>query len=600
MSDLTEAKVSKLSALETRLLAEVSQEKLWQNTQAIAQWEKISGTPAEKAAVAYMRQRLEEYGLATTVYNFESLLGWPEEAELELRAPLRKTIRAIAHSFSPSTAPEGIEGEVVYLGMGEEADFQRQPMAGQIVAMEGMPSPVRVLLAKKHGAAAVIFINDRLRDFCVSPVWGTPTAKTAGLLPNMPVISIARPDDEKLKSLLKQGPVKVWLRSKTFWGWRTVSILVGDIPGEIEPDKFVLFSGHHCSWYYGAMDNGAANATMLEVARVLSQHRKDLRRSVRIAFWPGHTQGRYSGSTWYFDHFWEDMHDNCVLHVNVDSTGARGADFYQAYCMPETSEYALSAIRDSIGHEAEPARQARAGDQSFWGCGVSSIFMSLSKVPIDQAANTGGTLFAAAGEGTVKKKFGSPWFWHTPDDTIDKIDPAVLRRDTLVYLISTLRAATVPILPLRFSATAEGIQKTLEGYQSAAGDRFDLAPVIERAKKVVAATAELDGLLDKAKQQAFSEKVADIGNRALMALGRIVVPTYFSSVDPFEQDLALPIPAVAALEPVRRLGKMDPTSDEFRFLATELTRNQNRVAFHFREAVTAAQEASAALRRVLS
>jgi hypothetical protein len=267
--------------------------------------------------------------------------------------------------------------------------------------------------------------------------------------------------------------------------------------------------------------------------------------------------------------------------------------------MPETSDFALASIRDSIGCEAEPARQARAGDQSFWGCGVSSIFMSISKVPLAQAADTGSSLFVAAGEGAVKKKFGSPWFWHTPDDTIDKLDPAVLHRDTLIFLLATLRAATAPILPLRFSATAEGIRKTLESYQAAAGGHFDLGPIIERARKVEATTAELDGLLDKAERQKLGDQVSSIGNKAVLALGRALVPVYFSGESPFEQDLAVPIPAVAALEPVRRLGKMDPSSDEFHFLATELMRNRNRVAFYLREAWTAAEEASAALRKTI-
>ena len=129
--------------------------------------------------------------------------------------------------------------------------------------------------------------------------------------------------------------MRLWTR--TFWGWRMTPLLIGEIPGTEEADDFVLLSGHHCSWYLGAMDNGSANATMLEVARALARHRDRLRRSVRFAFWPGHTQGRYSGSTWYFDTFWEDLHDNCVLHVNVDSTGARGASIYVALGMPETT-----------------------------------------------------------------------------------------------------------------------------------------------------------------------------------------------------------------------------------------------------------------------
>ena len=87
----------------------------------------------------------------------------------------------------------------------------------------------------------------------------------------------------------------------------------------------MLFSGHIDSWHRGAMDNGSANALMLEVLRVLLPQREMLRRSIRLAFWSGHSHGRYAGSTWYADNFWEELHENCVLHLNADSTRwARG------------------------------------------------------------------------------------------------------------------------------------------------------------------------------------------------------------------------------------------------------------------------------------
>ncbi len=87
---------------------------------------------------------------------------------------------------------------------------------------------------------------------------------------------------------------------------------------------FVLFSGHHDTWYYGVMDNGGANATMLEVAKVLAGRRAEWRRGLRLCFWSGHSHGRYSGSSWYADAFWDELERRCVAHVNVDSTGARG------------------------------------------------------------------------------------------------------------------------------------------------------------------------------------------------------------------------------------------------------------------------------------
>ncbi len=592
--------MSNLTELEARLIGEVSQETLWHHASTLAQWERISGTAGERAGVDYLQQQLKNYGLKTDLYEFESLLGWPEEAALEVRSPVAKTLKAITHSFVPSTPPEGIEAEVVHVGAASEADFARQPVAGKIVLLDGMSSPTKVLRCQQHGVAAAIFVTaDRLHDMCVSPVWGTATTKTADLLPKMPVVSTTRDSGNEIKAQMEKGPVTLWMRTKTFWDWRPTLVLTGEIPGVVEPDKFVLLSGHHCTWYYGAMDNGTANATMLEVARILSLHRQDLRRSVRVAFWPGHTQGRYSGSTWYFDNFWEDMHDNCVLHVNTDSTGARGAIHYVAISMPETRKFALSAIRDSIGAEAEPERQSRAGDQSFWGCGVPSIFMGLSEVPIEQAADLGGAgLFTAAGS-EPKKKSGMPWFWHTPDDTIDKIDPEVLQRDTKVYLLATSRPAIEPVLPFHYAPAAREIRETLEQYQSAAGDRIDLSPATTRASKLEAAAETLDGLLDQARGGPLVEKAADLANKGAMAMDRVLVLLNFSGNGPFDQDLAIPIPAVPLLEQARRLRDMDPKSSESRFLVTELVRNRNKVAFHLREALTAAEETINGLRSLL-
>ncbi len=588
-----------LTDTEARLLEEVSAQALMRDATALAGWERISGTPGERQGVEYIRQRLEEHGLATRVYEFESLLGWPEEAGLEMLAPEPRSIKAFTHSFTPSTGAQGLEGEVVYVGAGEEADYTGRVVSGKVALTEGMPSPLKVLIAQDRGAAGLIGIGQRLHDLCVSPVWGTPTTRTAGYLPRIPVITILQPDGADLKSLVETGPVRVRVRAKTFWGWRNTLLVTAEIPGAEEPEKFVLFSGHHCSWYFGAMDNGAANATMLEAARVLSRRRRELRRSIRFAFWPGHTQGRYAGSTWYFDHFWEDLYDNCVLHVNADSTGARGAEIYHALSMPEVRDFAIAAIRDATGLDAGAERIPRAGDQSFWGCGIPAIFMDISQVPPELAANQGSSLFTAAGEASARRRGGLPWWWHTPEDTIDKIDPTVLRRDTQIYLLSTWRAATAPILPLRLGVTASEIRTTLEGYQRESGERLDLSGLIGRARQVEAATAELDRLIERARAHGGTGKIAEIVNRGLMAIGRALVPAYFSGTERFDQDLALPIPAVASVASVRRLKDLDPASNEARFLVTELTRGRNRVAFYLRQALAEATDTIAEVTPVL-
>lgn len=590
-----------LGEAEGRVVGEVSAESLMRHAAMIAQWERVSGTPGERHAVEYITRSLEESGLETRLYEVESLVGWPEHAAVEVLEPGAFSLRALAHALAPSTPPEGLTGELVYVGSGGEADYERHSVSGKVVVTEGLPSPLAVLTAQSRGAACLVGIGKRFHDLCVSPVWGTPTPDTARYLPRIPVVTVVEAEAARLRELLGRGPVTARVHARTFRGWKTTLLLTADIPGRCEPEDFVLLSGHHCSWYYGAMDNGAANATMLEIARLLSRHRRALRRGVRIAFWPGHTQGRYSGSTWYCDHFWEDLHDHCVLHVNVDSTGARGADLFRALCMPEVRELAVAAIHDIAGVRPEPERMPRAGDQSFWGCGISALFMDLSHVPGHQAADTGSSLFAAAGERSTPPRGGLPWWWHTPEDTIDKIGPGNLRRDTQIYLLAVWRAATEPVLPLRFGATAEEIRRTLEEYHRQGGGRFSLEALICRAREVEAATTSLDRLLGALQDgDDIPEEALRMVNRRLLAVGRALVPVYFSGTDRFDQDLAIPIPPVPVLEGVRRLAGMDRGSDEYRFLLTALVRGRNRTAFSLRQALEEARAGCAEIEAVLS
>jgi Iap family predicted aminopeptidase len=585
---MAETRTGKRSEAEERLLEDVSDDQLWRHAETLAQWEKISGTPGEQEAAGYLRGELEALGFEVGVHEFDSLLGWPEGATLEV--PGGEAVRAITHAFVPSTADTGLEAEVVYAGSEEPAD-----LTGKIALIEGMASPVRVLQANQAGAAGLVFIQeDRLHEMCVSPVWGTPTTRTADLLPTAPAVSILREDGERLKRLAENGGLRLRMRTRTFWDWRPTPIVVGQLSGAVDPEQFVLLSGHHCSWYYGAMDNGTADATILEVARLLAERRRDLRRSVRVAFWPGHTQGRYSGSTWYFDTFWEDLWDNCVLHVNADSTGARGAEIYHALGMPETRPFAVAAIEDAIGEEAESERQSRAGDQSFWSCGVPSVFMDISQVPLEMAARSR-ALFTAADQPEQKRQGGMPWWWHTPDDTLDKIDPAVLRRDTQVYALTTWRAATAGVLPFRYAPAAAEVRETIERYQAAAKGRADLGPALARAAQVERAARRVDELLDSVE---VPDRLVAALNRTLHEMDRELVLLNFTANGPFDQDLAVPIPPVPLLEPARRLAALDASSSEARYLATELTRNRNKAVYHLRLALRAAERAIEELSRV--
>jgi Zn-dependent M28 family amino/carboxypeptidase len=93
----------------------------------------------------------------------------------------------------------------------------------------------------------------------------------------------------------------------------------------VQKIPIVLVHGHYDSWDVGIGDNATGDSTLLELARVLWTHRDALRRSVKIAWWPGYSTGRYAGSTWFVDAFVLELDRNCLARINCDSPGCRWA-----------------------------------------------------------------------------------------------------------------------------------------------------------------------------------------------------------------------------------------------------------------------------------
>src|SRR5690606_20679270 len=143
------------------------------------------------------------------------------------------------------------------------------------------------------------------------------------LLPTVAMVSIDRASGERLRKLIAERPTRAQVATSVDTAWRPIPVLLCDV--RLDLPEYVLFSGHVDSWHYGAMDNASANATMMETARILADHADELKRGVRFAFWSGHSHARYAGSTWFADRYWFDLHQRCIAHVNVDSTGAIGA-----------------------------------------------------------------------------------------------------------------------------------------------------------------------------------------------------------------------------------------------------------------------------------
>jgi hypothetical protein len=559
--------------LESTLAAEVSAARLMEHVRTIGALERESGSPGEAQAFDYIERTLKAYGVEVERREIEAYISLPLEARLTL--PDGAVITGLTHSFS--TSVEALDAEVVDVGDGRPEDLQRA--AGKIALVRGLASPGRAWAAQQAGVLGHIHVlMDHLHNMIVTTVWGTPAPDTAWRIPAVPCLSILGADGERLRTLLARGPLRLRMTTRVRTGWMPIPHLVGELAGRRE-DRFLLLSGHVDSWHYGAMDNGTANATMLEVARLLAGRRESLRRGVRFAFWSGHSHGRYAGSAWYADHAWRDLHQRCVVHLNVDSTGARGAtDYSVLHATEDAAAFAESVVADVTGQLARGRRFSRAGDQSFWGAGVPSAFMSLSGLPKQD------TELSRAMERLVGSA-GFPWWWHTKDDTVDKIDADVLVLDTKVYLASALRWLNAPVLPLDHGRAAQSLVAELETLQAAAGARFDLTPALDAARALRERLARVATAV-----AAAPESRAEAVNRALIRLSRVLVPLAYTTGDRFTHDLALPIPPLAGLQRARELPALDPDSDAFKFARAALVRERNRAVHALDSAATVADE----------
>lgn len=517
-----------------------------------ARYVKLSGTPEELASLRYVRDQLDSFGFRTSLLTHPAYISLPGPARVAVDGA---DLVAITHSFSRPSPPGGLGGTLIYLGQGTEADFARDDLAGAIVLVEGIANPAVASRAARVAAAGQLHISphEHLHEMCISPVWGSPGTETLAHLPQAVTCTISNADGQALRARLAVGEApRVLLHASVDTGWRPTPILVAELDGPTPDAPFVLFSGHHDTWYFGVMDNGSANATMIEAARALAQHRDIWRRGLRLCFWSGHSHGRYSGSSWYADTYWDELDRRCAAHVNIDSTGAIGADVMtESGTASELAALAADAVQAETSAEHEGRRLSRSSDMSFWGIGVPSIFGSLSHQPPAPV--------------TMRQPLG--WWWHTPHDLLDKIDEANLARDTRVFVRALWRLLCDPVLPLDFAAHADALLRELSAIETTLGERLSLAPLIEAAHALRDAAA------------------GATSDRALMAASRALVPMDYTTGDRFRHDPALPQRAWPVLQPIRALAEAD--ADAAPFAAVDALRARNRMRYALCEAARA-------------
>ena len=411
-----------------------------------------------------------------------------------------------------------------------------------------------VAVAGARGARGIVIGNwsDRhgpvVHTGTARGVWGNPTAGDAEQ--RIPVVAVSHAAGARLRALADAGE-SARLHARTTAGWAPSLQPIAEIPGR--RPEFVLVYCHLDTFGAGMTDNTTGVVGLMELARRLHARRGTLERGVRLAWWAGHEMP-YNGSTHHLDAGWDDLREHCVAVLNADSWAIEDTlDRVLTWGFAEAGAFATACVDPVVGaptgYEDFDAREA---EQSFWCLGVPSIMtFSIADGYPDGLSYLGG-------------------YWHSEADTLDHVDQPALAQLVAIYAVMCSRLCAARPLPFAYSALAERLHALLAELARAHPDALAWQPLLEAATR----------LADAARGFELAAPTGAAGDRALMAVARIVNPVVYTVGGAYAQDPSSASDLRRRLPGLQRaltgLRAADPDGPQARTWAVSVMRERNR------------------------
>ena len=394
---------------------------------------RLAGTEAEARARQWAVKRLKGLGFRNVHIEDATMATWVRGTETaEIVSPFPQRIVLTALGGSGATPPEGVTAEVVGF---DSIDALRaapaEAVRGKIVfvshAMQanqdgsgyGYYGAVRrsaPAVGAQKGAVAVI-IRSLGTDFHRNPHtgltgWGAVTPIPAAALPI--------PDAENLQRMLKRAPrvtMHITLTPR-FVGNTPTGNVVADVPGTDPSAGMILVGGHLDSWDLGtgAIDDASGVAIVTAAAKKIMDGGRP-RRTIRV-IWFGDEETGGAGSRAYFA---AHKSDNVVFVGESDFGADRVWKFVPAFAD------ANKPLSDRIARALFPL-------------GING-----GSGEVEAGADLGAWIRAGS-PGADLAQDGTRYFdyHHTPDDTLDKVDPAQLRQNVAAWTAMLSIVADAP------------------------------------------------------------------------------------------------------------------------------------------------------------
>jgi len=396
-----------------------------------------AATEAEAAARTWAVRRLTEMGFQNVREEKFKMPTWVRgDEQASLIGPFHPQKLAIAAlGNSASTGPKGIEGAIAYF-----ADFDALQAApdtmvkGKIVFIDHKMAPTQdgsgygyygrgrftgPNVAAKKGAMAIV-IRSIGTDNHRNPHTGV-TNFDAGVKP-IPAAALSNPDADQLvrqweraramRSVGGHGGDPETLRMKLLLtprdlGQQTSGNVIAEVPGSDPAASPIIIACHLDSWDLGtgAIDDAAGCGIITAAAKYVMMAGQP-RRTIRI-LWAGAEEVGVFGGKAYFDAHGKEKHA-VALESDFGADRVWRIDFK----LPDSAK----PLADRLAAAVAPFGVVRGRQPANGGADIGALVTA--GVPAIDLVQDGTRYFD---------------LHHTPDDTLDKIDPVQLRQNVVVW-----------------------------------------------------------------------------------------------------------------------------------------------------------------------
>jgi hypothetical protein len=385
--------------------------------------QRLAGTEAEARArdwsvaklkaMGFSNVRVEPFDMPVWVRGFESA---------EITAPFPQKMAVAALGNSASTGPAGVNGEIVAfdsvdaLRLAPDAavrgkivfiDHRMTPTQdGSSYGVFGAPRRQGPTVASQKGALAIV-VRSIGTDHHRNPHTGVMTFAD-GAKP-IPAGALSVPDAEQMARILKRGkPVsmRLVLVSQNI-GVRQSGNVIAEVPGRDPKLAPILVGGHLDSWDQGtgAIDDGAGVAIAAAAAKRIMDAGRPLR-TIRIVWFGAEEVGLFGG---------------------LDYRARHGKEPHYALAESDFGADRIWKVDSKLGAERRAEAEA---------LGKALLPLGIVTGAFDEAEGSDiGPMIADGMPAVGMNQDGTRYFdvHHTPDDTLDKIDPVQLRQNVAAW-----------------------------------------------------------------------------------------------------------------------------------------------------------------------